>query len=151
MTLDPLFMFVLLPKGNEVIGAAIATAISNSTALGYFPRYVFRHRKVRIFRFSLKGHPGKSLRITALDILKYGVPSFFLLAAGQVSNFFLIGSILALTALLPVNMAIQGAADGFSDADASAEYSNLQNCRQQALSVTAYGATSPKGRGGAAS
>lgn len=34
----------------------------------------------------------------------------------------LLGSILALTDLLPVNMAIQGAADGFSDADASAEY-----------------------------
>lgn len=93
MVLDPLFMFVLLPKGNEVIGAAIATAISNSTALGYFLRYVFRNRKVPVFRFSLKGHPVKSLRITALDILKCGVPSFFLLAAGQVSNFFLNGMI----------------------------------------------------------
>lgn len=93
MVLDPLFMFVLLPKGSEVIGAAIATAISNFTALGYFLWYVFRHRKVSVFRFSLKGHPGKSLRITALDILKCGVPSFFLLAAGQVSNFFLNGMI----------------------------------------------------------
>lgn len=51
MVLDPLFMFVILPEGNEVVGAAIATA------------------------------------------LKCGIPSFFLLAAGQISNFFLNGMI----------------------------------------------------------
>ena len=33
--LDPLFMFVILPKGMEVTGAAIATAISNAIACGY--------------------------------------------------------------------------------------------------------------------
>jgi len=34
--LDPLFMFVLLPAGNEVTGAALATTLSNLIALGYF-------------------------------------------------------------------------------------------------------------------
>ena len=34
--LDPLFMFVILPEGNEVTGAAIATMISNVITLGYF-------------------------------------------------------------------------------------------------------------------
>ena len=33
--LDPLFMFVLLPRGNEVTGAAIATALSNFVACVY--------------------------------------------------------------------------------------------------------------------
>ena len=33
--LDPLFMFVLLPKGMEVTGAAIATALSNAIACAY--------------------------------------------------------------------------------------------------------------------
>ena len=34
--LDPLFMFVLLPKGNEVLGAAVATMLSNFASLAYF-------------------------------------------------------------------------------------------------------------------
>lgn len=36
IALDPLFMFVLLPAGQEVTGAAIATMISNVVALIYF-------------------------------------------------------------------------------------------------------------------
>ena len=35
MALDPLFMFVLLPRGQEVTGAAIATALSNAIACVY--------------------------------------------------------------------------------------------------------------------
>ena len=34
--LDPLFMFVLLPDGNEVTGAAMATMLSNMITLVYF-------------------------------------------------------------------------------------------------------------------
>ncbi|MDO5443987.1 MAG: MATE family efflux transporter [Eubacteriales bacterium] len=34
--LDPLFMFVLLPPGNEALGAAVATAISNAVAMLYY-------------------------------------------------------------------------------------------------------------------
>lgn len=33
---DPLFMFVILPKGNEVTGAAMATCLSNIITLIYF-------------------------------------------------------------------------------------------------------------------
>lgn len=36
IALDPLFMFVLLPAGNEATGAAIATALSNTIAAAYF-------------------------------------------------------------------------------------------------------------------
>lgn len=35
MALDPLFMFVLLPPGYEVLGAALATLLSNVFACGY--------------------------------------------------------------------------------------------------------------------
>ena len=35
MALDPLFMFVILPRGQEVAGAAIATALSNTIACIY--------------------------------------------------------------------------------------------------------------------
>ena len=34
--LDPLFMFVLLPRGNEILGAGIATALSNCISCVYF-------------------------------------------------------------------------------------------------------------------
>lgn len=44
VALDPLFMFVILPKGNEVLGAGIATMLSNFVSLAYF---IFIFRKVR--------------------------------------------------------------------------------------------------------
>ena len=34
--LDPIFMFVIMPDGYEVVGAAMATMLSNMIALGYF-------------------------------------------------------------------------------------------------------------------
>ena len=40
--LNPLFMFVLLPRGQEVTGAAIATALSNTAACGYL---IYAYRK----------------------------------------------------------------------------------------------------------
>ena len=91
MVLDPLFMFVLLPQGNEVLGAAIATAISNFISMLYFLIYILRSRENTIFRFSLEKEVNN--HSTLFDILKCGIPSFFLLAAGQVSNFFLNGMI----------------------------------------------------------
>jgi len=42
--LDPLFMFVILPKGNEVTGAAVATLISNTIPLIF---YLFVYYKLR--------------------------------------------------------------------------------------------------------
>ncbi len=36
IALDPLFMFGLLPPGREVLGAGLATCLSNCVALGYF-------------------------------------------------------------------------------------------------------------------
>ena len=35
IALDPLFMFVLLPKGSEVVGAALATLLSNLVSCAY--------------------------------------------------------------------------------------------------------------------
>lgn len=36
VALDPLFMFVLMPEGNEIMGAGIATCLSNVVVCGYF-------------------------------------------------------------------------------------------------------------------
>lgn len=43
MILDPVFMFVLLPHGYEVLGAAIATFLSNVASLIYYI-HTYRHR-----------------------------------------------------------------------------------------------------------
>lgn len=91
MILDPLFMFVLLPSGQEVVGASIATALSNMVAFIYFIIYIIKHKEVSIFRFTLENK--HNIGITTWDIMKSGIPSFFLLAAGQISNFFLNGMI----------------------------------------------------------
>ena len=44
IALDPLFMFVLLPAGYEVLGAGLATMLSNFVSLSYF---VLMFRKVK--------------------------------------------------------------------------------------------------------
>lgn len=36
VALDPLFMFVLLPRGREILGAGLATCLSNIISCGYF-------------------------------------------------------------------------------------------------------------------
>ena len=44
IVLDPLLMFVILPKGYEVMGAAIATLLSNTSAFLY---YIFTYQRVK--------------------------------------------------------------------------------------------------------
>lgn len=52
--LDPLFMFVLLPKGNEVIGAAAATLISNVITFLFFLFTYYRLRGKTVLSLSPK-------------------------------------------------------------------------------------------------
>ena len=55
IALDPLFMFVILPDGKQVMGAAIATMLSNLTVLAYF---IMTYRKVgaeTILRVRMQG------------------------------------------------------------------------------------------------
>ena len=55
IALDPLFMFVILPPHREVLGASIATALSNLVSLVYFVILLFRLRH----RTHLRFRPGK--------------------------------------------------------------------------------------------
>ncbi len=71
--LDPLFMFVILPKGNEVTGAAIATMLSNMISLTYFLLVYLRLRGKTILSLS-----PKYIRIEKkliVNILAIGLPS----------------------------------------------------------------------------
>ncbi|MBR0090468.1 MAG: hypothetical protein IJP92_02100 [Lachnospiraceae bacterium] len=58
IALDPLFMFVLLPEGGEVLGAAIATTLSNALSFLYFLIAFLRLRKKKTV-LSLKISPGR--------------------------------------------------------------------------------------------
>ena len=68
MLLDPLFMFVIMPAGQEVTGAAIATMISNVCALIYFAVIFYRLRAHTVLsvspRLALRGarYTGASLQ-----------------------------------------------------------------------------------------
>lgn len=86
--LDPLFMFVLLPDGMEVYGAALATMLSNVCTAIYFLVIIFRLQKTAPI----------SLRLSdARDILpeerkalfSVGIPSAFLTGLFDVANAFL--------------------------------------------------------------
>lgn len=130
MILDPLFMFVILPDGNEVVGAAIATALSNTVSVIYFICYLIKHRDVPIFCFTLKNR--RNVGTTLSDILKSGIPSFFLLAAGQISNFFLNGMI----ADIGASAAVAGI--GVVRKIDSLAYAVNQGITQGILPITAY-------------
>ena len=53
MLLDPLFMFVICPKGGEIVGAGIATMLSNVITLIYFLIIIARVRKTTVLTFAL--------------------------------------------------------------------------------------------------
>lgn len=86
LVLDPLFMFVILPAGQEVTGAAIATLLSNTAALIYFVIYLLRHRDNPVFTVSprditLSDHiPG--------DVMFIGIPAALQTFLAMVSNIF---------------------------------------------------------------
>lgn len=71
--LDPLFMFVLLPEGQEVIGAAVATFLSNVISLVYYIVVYYQIRNSSILSASPKLIPF-GLRYTG-EVLSVGFPS----------------------------------------------------------------------------
>ncbi|MGN0298964.1 MAG: MATE family efflux transporter [Lachnospiraceae bacterium] len=86
IVLDPIFMFVILPAGNEVMGAAIATLISNIVAMIYFFVYLFCHKEHGVFTI----HP-KEIRLTdgiPKEVLFIGFPAGLMTTLAMVSNIF---------------------------------------------------------------
>lgn len=71
--LDPVFMFVLLPDGWEVLGAGLATLLSNCIACVFFIIILLRMRNQSVITLSLRsGFPGKS---SILAVFAVGIPS----------------------------------------------------------------------------
>lgn len=73
IVLDPLFMFVLLPRGSEVLGVGIATLLSNCAACLYYFIVIFRLRGRSVISFRVtEGLPDRrSIRA----IFNVGLPS----------------------------------------------------------------------------
>ena len=59
IALDPLFMFVLLPRGREILGAGIATALSNFIVCGYFLAVIARLKSPVLTLSPRVGLPGR--------------------------------------------------------------------------------------------
>lgn len=73
MVLDPLFMFVILRPGQEVMSAALATMLSNCVALLYFAGMFLRLRKDTVLCLSPRRMiPGKT---SVRNVFAVGIPS----------------------------------------------------------------------------
>jgi len=73
IALDPLFMFVILPDGYQVMGAGIATMLSNVASLVYFLLVYQRIRKDSVLEIP---HRLEKIRSTSRkDIFSIGVPA----------------------------------------------------------------------------
>lgn len=74
IALDPLFMFYVLPAGNEVLGAAIATALSNLGALLFFAVVILARGKEKSnLRFKLKRN--RLFGEVPTEVLTAGLPA----------------------------------------------------------------------------
>ena len=84
--LDPIFMFVLLPKGHEVEGAAIATMLSNCCATLYFFFYLKQVKDSPVFTLA----PSYALedRKVWAEVLSIGLPAALSTSLAMLSNIF---------------------------------------------------------------
>ena len=71
--LDPVFMFRVLPPGNEALGAAIATALSNAASCIYFIIVLWCIRKVSVLSFRPRRRAER--RDVLPDIVSAGLPA----------------------------------------------------------------------------
>ena len=81
---DPLLMFVLLPKGMEIVGASVATMFSNYVSLAYFAVVLIRLRRTdSVLVVDPRSLPRgmKHLR----EILSVGIPSALMASLSSIS------------------------------------------------------------------
>lgn len=128
IALDPLFMFVLLPQGSEVVGAAIATVLSNVVSLVFYVCYLIFSKKNELLKISREKNDEKVLA----DILKCGAASFCLKGISMISNCFLNGML----ATLGASSAIAGI--GITRKIDTVAYAVNQGITQGMLPIVSY-------------
>lgn len=86
--LDPIFMFVIFPKGLEVTGAAVATLIANIVSAAYLIYKIVRLSKST--PLSLKFKDAKAIgKSEAAALFSVGIPSAILTGLFDLANVFL--------------------------------------------------------------
>ncbi|MBQ8813997.1 MAG: hypothetical protein IJZ85_05860 [Lachnospiraceae bacterium] len=85
MVLDPLFMFVLLPEGYEVFGAALATLLSNVFSCGYL-LYAFKKASETASLSTKLGDARQITKENRKNLFAVGVPSAVLTGLFDVAN-----------------------------------------------------------------
>ena len=84
LLLDPLFMFVIMEPGKEVMGAAIATMLSNIASMLFFMAVFSRLGKDTVLSRSIRRcNPGKT---AIFSVLAVGLPSAIGSMLSSVSN-----------------------------------------------------------------
>lgn len=84
--LDPLFMFVILPKGMEVTGAAIATCLSNTAAMIYFLILLYRYRDHAVMTVAIRDISVQES--IPSEVFAIGLPAALQTTLAMVSNIF---------------------------------------------------------------
>ena len=84
--LDPIFMFILLPKGHEVEGAAIATMLSNCCATLYFFFYLKQVNDSPVFTLA-PSYALEDCKVWA-EVLSIGLPAALSTSLAMLSNIF---------------------------------------------------------------
>lgn len=84
VALDPLFMFVLMPDGYQVVGAALATLLSNCISLGYFTVKYLKVGNASVLE--LPKRVEKIRRSSARSMLSVGVPASVSILLFDVTN-----------------------------------------------------------------
>ena len=71
--LDPLFMFVLFPRGYEVLGVGVATLLSNCCACAFFTVTILREQADTVLRFRLSNGLPRTENVRS--VFTVGIPS----------------------------------------------------------------------------
>lgn len=80
---DPLFMFVILEPGNEVLGAALATMLSNLCALIYFLIVIIKNRSKLVL--SLKPERAMFREHIPKNVISIGTPACLMTLCENIS------------------------------------------------------------------
>lgn len=80
--LDPLFMFVIMPK-NPAVGAAVATGISNTIALLYYVVLILVEKKTLVI--SVKFNKKMFQNGVPLEVIKVGTPACLMTLCENIS------------------------------------------------------------------
>lgn len=83
VALDPLFMFVILPRGNEPLGAAIATMLSNVISAAYFACAMAKNRRNTMI--VLTPHKAAFAKDMAAEVLSVGLPACLMTLCENIS------------------------------------------------------------------